>query len=128
MSAYVQIAFGELIDKITILEIKSARVTDAQKLTFIRHELALLLAVWKPLEAAHPAVSATRAELKTINETLWDIEDEIRAKESAQCFDEEFVRLARAVYQTNDQRFALKSRINLLLGSGVVEQKQYAQY
>lgn len=128
MSAYVQIAFGELIDKITILEIKSARVTAADKLAFVRHELALLLAVWAPLEAAHPAVGATRADLKKINETLWDIEDEIRAKEAAQCFDAEFIRLARAVYQTNDQRFALKSRINLLLESGVVEQKQYAQY
>ncbi len=128
MSASVQISFGELIDKITILEIKSARVSDAGKLGHVRHELPVLLAVWAPLQAAHPEVGAVRSELKTVNEALWEIEDNIRALEAAQRFDAEFIRLARAVYQTNDRRFALKSRINQLLDSGVVEQKQYAEY
>lgn len=128
MSASVEISFGELIDKITILEIKAARVSDAAKLAHVRHELEVLLVVWAPLASAHPEVEAVRADLKTVNETLWEIEDDIRALEAAQRFDAEFIRLARAVYQTNDRRFALKSRINALLDSGVVEQKQYAQY
>jgi hypothetical protein len=128
MSASVQISFGELIDKITILEIKSARVSDAAKLGHVRHELAVLIAVWTPLERTNPEVAAVRAELKAVNEALWEIEDDIRALEAARRFDAEFIRLARAVYQTNDRRFALKSRINQLLDSGVVEQKQYADY
>lgn len=128
MSASVQISFGELIDKITILEIKSARVSDVVKLGHVRHELTVLLAVWMPLERTKPEVAAVRAELKAVNEALWEIEDDIRALEAARRFDAEFIRLARAVYQTNDRRFALKSRINQLLDSGVVEQKQYVDY
>ena len=128
MSAYVQISFGELVDKITILEIKAARVTDATKLAHVRHELAVLLAVWTPLEQDAAEVGAVRDELKAVNERLWQIEDSIREKEAGQRFDAEFIALARAVYQTNDRRFALKSRINALLDSGVVEQKHYAQY
>ncbi len=128
MSANVQISFGELIDKLTILEIKAERVSDAGKLSHVRHELAVLLDAWAPLQTAHPEVSAVRIELKAVNETLWEIEDSIRALEAAQRFDAEFIELARAVYQTNDRRFALKTRINQLLDSGVVEQKQYAEY
>ena len=128
MSAQVPVSLGELIDKITILEIKCARITETRKRAHVGRELEQLLAVWAPFEAAHPAVGALRAALRVVNETLWQIEDDIRAHEAAQRFDPEFVRLARAVYQTNDRRFHLKSRVNQLLDSTLVEQKQYVAY
>lgn len=128
MSATVAVSCGELADKITILEIKLARIADPAKRTHVQHELTALLAVWQPLEAGCAGAAAIKAELKRVNETLWEIEDDIRAKEAAQTFDAGFIALARAVYQTNDRRFALKSELNRLLDSGVVEQKQYAAY
>lgn len=128
MSATVEISCGELADKITILEIKAERIADAAKRTHVLHELEVLGAVWQPLEADCPSAATLKAELKRVNETLWQIEDDIRAKEAAQTFDAGFIALARAVYQTNDRRFALKTELNRLLDSGVVEQKQYAAY
>lgn len=124
----VPVSFGELLDKITILEIKSERMADATKLANVRRELAALNATW----AAHPAsrqdIAALRAALKAVNERLWVIEDDIRLKEKAQAFDAEFVRLARAVYFENDERADLKKRINLALGSTYVEEKSYEDY
>ena len=122
------VSYGELIDKITILEIKAAQIRDAAKLVNVRAELDLLNATW----AAHPAsrtdISAERALLKAVNETLWDIEDRIRLKEKAQSFDAEFIELARAVYFRNDERAAHKRAINLKLGSTLVEEKSYQDY
>jgi len=125
---YTPISYGELIDKITILEIKAAHIHDAAKLANVRTELDLLNATW----AAHPAsrtdISAERAQLGAVNSALWDIEDRIRLKEKAQAFDAEFIDLARAVYFRNDERAAVKKAINLKLGSKLIEEKSYQDY
>jgi hypothetical protein len=124
----VPVSFGELLDKIAILEIKSERMGDPAKLANVRSELAALERTW----AAHPAAAADigvlRAALKAVNERLWVIEDDIRLKEKAQAFDAEFVRLARAVYFENDERARIKRDINLALGSAYVEEKSYQDY
>jgi len=124
----VPVSYGELIDKITILEIKSKQMTDPAKLANVRNELDQLNATW----AAHPAaatdIADERARLLGVNETLWDIEDRIRVKEKAQAFDQEFIELARAVYFRNDERAAVKREINLKLGSQLVEEKSYQDY
>ena len=124
----VPVSFGELLDKIAILQIKSERMSDAAKLANVRNELAALETTW----AAHPAaardIDALRAELKAVNERLWVIEDDIRLQEKAQAFDDEFIRLARAVYFENDIRARVKKDINLALGSAYVEEKSYQDY
>ncbi|MHC1479181.1 DUF6165 family protein [Frateuria aurantia] len=124
----VPVSYGELIDKITILEIKSQHITDAAKLANVRTELDLLNATW----AAHPAaatdISAEKAELLAVNQALWNIEDDIRIKEKAKAFDQQFIELARAVYVTNDKRAAIKRDINTRLGSALVEEKSYQDY
>jgi hypothetical protein len=122
------VSYGELIDKITILEIKSERMADAAKLANVRDELQLLDALWMGDPASRTDVSAERAELKRINAALWEIEDEIRVKERDQAFDARFIELARAVYHTNDKRAAVKRAINLKLGSRLVEEKSYQDY
>jgi hypothetical protein len=124
----VPISPGELIDKITILEIKSARITDAGKLRNVRLELALLQQTWAQSPYAAVDIRAEQAALRAINEKLWVIEDDIRDKERAQSFDQEFIRLARAVYFENDERAAVKRRINDKLGSRIVEEKSYRDY
>ncbi|WP_250625807.1 DUF6165 family protein [Pinirhizobacter soli] len=122
------VSFGELIDKITILEIKSQRIEDAGKLANVRNELELLNATWGNAPASHTDISTERARLLAVNERLWDIEDEIRVKESAQEFDAAFIKLARSVYFENDERAAIKREINLKLGSQLVEEKSYKDY
>ena len=124
----VPISPGELIDKITILEIKSARMTDAAKLANVRTELALLEATWRESPYAGSDIASEWASLRDINQKLWDIEDDIRDKERHRTFDEGFIELARAVYVTNDERAAVKRRINTRLGSTIVEEKSYAKY
>ena len=125
----VPVSPGELLDKITILRIKVARIQDAAKLANVKRELALLEQTWKDSGAAavHDVALDERA-LENVNERLWDIEDRIRDKEARQTFDREFIELARAVYICNDERAAIKKRINLLLGSSLVEEKSYKQY
>ena len=124
----VPVSFGELLDKIAILQIKSERMTDAAKLANVRNELTALETTW----AAHPAsrqdIAALRTDLKAVNERLWVIEDDIRLQEKAQAFDAEFIRLARAVYFENDIRARVKKDINLALGSAYVEEKSYQDY
>lgn len=122
------VSFGELIDKITILEIKSEQIRDAAKLANVREELQILDRLWHMDENSRTDISAERAQLKRINQALWDIEDEIRLKEKTQAFDARFIELARAVYVTNDQRAAVKRAINLKLGSKLVEEKSYQDY
>lgn len=122
------VSYGELIDKITILEIKSRRITDAAKLANVRNELDLLNATWAGDTASRTDISGERARLLAVNELLWDIEDRIRLKERAQAFDAEFIELARAVYFRNDERAAFKREINLKLGSQLVEEKSYQDY
>ena len=125
----VPISPGELIDKITILEIKSARMTDAAKLHNVRTELTLLNETWQASEFARQAdIGEEWARLREVNGQLWDIEDEIRDKERAGAFDARFIELARAVYVTNDERAAAKRRINTRLGSALVEEKSYKDY
>lgn len=120
----IPVSWGEMIDKITILEIKSARLTGESALANVRAELALLAARVGDIGA----VAALKAELRAVNEALWDVENRIREKEAAGAFDAEFVALARAVYARNDARAALKRRINLALSSALVEEKSYSQY
>jgi hypothetical protein len=124
----VPISVGELVDKVTILEIKSEKIEDAAKRTNIRRELDALTGVLKPLVAATPDIAPLKAELRTINETLWRIEDDIRDCERKRDFGAAFVELARAVYQTNDRRAATKRKIDDLTGSELVEEKSYAPY
>lgn len=124
----VPVSPGELLDKITILEIKAERITDEAKLRNVKVELALLIQTWGQSSVDHDAVSPLRQTLKEINQALWDIEDRIRVKEAKKEFDQEFVDLARSVYVQNDQRAAAKKEINVLLGSQIVEEKSYAKY
>jgi len=124
----VPVSFGELLDKIAILQIKSERMSDPAKLANVRKELGALNATWGQHPAAATDIAALRADLKAVNERLWVIEDDIRLKEKAQAFDAEFVRLARAVYFENDERARIKKDINLALGSAYVEEKSYQDY
>ena len=124
----VPVSPGELIDKITILEIKSQRISDAVKLANVRTELGLLMKTWQASPWVKADIGAEWAGLRAVNEKLWVIEDQIRDKERDARFDREFVELARAVYVTNDERAAIKKRINTRLGSTLVEEKSYADY
>ena len=124
----VPISPGELLDKITILRIKSKRMHDPQKLANVRLELRELEDTWRACAPANSDVEADVSALLEVNERLWVIEDDIRDKERAQAFDAEFIRLARAVYFENDERAAIKRRINVKLGSAIVEEKSYAEY
>lgn len=124
----VPISPGELLDKITILRIKQARILDAGKLANVKVELALLEQTWRDCGgAAHDLAHDERA-LQDVNERLWDIEDRIRDKEAKQSFDRDFIELARAVYVCNDERAAIKKRVNLQLKSRLVEEKFYKPY
>jgi hypothetical protein len=125
---HVPVSPGELLDKITILRIKGQRIADAAKLANVRLELELLQRTWATLGAATAAVAADEQALQVVNEQLWDIEDRIRDKEAARSFDQDFIELARAVYQRNDERAAIKKRINVALGSRIVEEKSYQPY
>ena len=124
----VPISPGELLDKITILRIKSQRMHDPQKLANVRLELRELEDTWRACAPANADIESDVSALLDVNERLWVIEDDIRDKERAQAFDAEFIRLARAVYFENDERAAIKRRINLKLGSAIVEEKSYAKY
>jgi hypothetical protein len=125
---HVPVSAGELLDKITILRIKSRRIQDASKLANVRVELELLERTWAALGPAIQAVAADEQALQVVNEQLWDIEDRIRDKEAARSFDQDFIDLARAVYHRNDERAAIKRRINVALGSRLVEEKSYQPY
>lgn len=125
----VPVSPGELLDKITILRIKSARIADAAKLANVRRELEMLEHTWRESVYAHGYdVADDERALQDVNERLWDIEDRIRDKERARAFDAEFIALARSVYVENDERAAVKKRINVGLGSTIVEEKSYAAY
>ncbi|MGC8517164.1 MAG: DUF6165 family protein [Steroidobacteraceae bacterium] len=123
----VPISPGELLDKITILRIKAARIEDATKLANVRLELELLERTWRDACGSADVAAEERA-LQAVNERLWDIEDRIRAKEATRTFDAHFIELARSVYIENDERAAVKKRINLALGSRLLEEKSYQAY
>ena len=124
----VPVSFGELLDKISILQIKSERISDEAKLANVRTELSALEKTWMAHPAGGKDVAQLRADLKAINEELWDIEDNIRLQDKAGDFGDAFVALARSVYLRNDERARIKKAINLALGSAYVEEKSYKDY
>ena len=123
-----EVQIGELIDKITILQIKKERIKDAAKLKNINAELDSLLATYKNEVPQSSEIEDLWQSLKTTNETLWVIEDDIRDKERARTFDQGFIDLARSVYYTNDERCRIKRDINMLSGSRLIEEKSYTDY
>lgn len=128
MLVALPVSIGEAIDKITILQIKAERIKAADKLENINKELRILISELDKIDGLWARISDQQARLKAVNEELWVIEDDIRVKEFRKEFDEEFIRLARAVYVTNDKRANVKKEINLLLGSELVEEKSYEDY
>src|SRR5690348_18417652 len=121
MPLSVRTSPGEFLDKLTILEIKESRIGDPGKLASVRRELELLRAAWAASPYARRDVAALVAGLRQVNETLWDVEDRLRAHEAEGRFDAEFVALARSVYRTNDRRAAIKRELNDTLGSDLRE-------
>jgi hypothetical protein len=124
----VPTSWGEVIDKITILEIKKQNIVNEAALQNVEKELRLLSGLVGGAVAEDPALIDMKRELLEINSRLWTIEDRIREKESDRSFDAEFIELARSVYRTNDLRAAVKRRINLHLASDIVEEKSYKPY
>ncbi len=124
----IPVSPGELLDKITILEIKSEQIVDPDKLENVHLELELLEQVWSEADPDEPEVEELRGLLAQINRELWEIEDDIRDCEARKDFGETFVALARAVYRTNDRRSEVKMAINRKLGSEIIEEKSYSQY
>lgn len=124
----IPISPGELLDKITILRIKSERINDQNKLANIRRELGMLDNIWSQAVTEDTTIKQLTEELTSINESLWDIEDDIRDEERQKNFGERFIELARSVYVTNDKRADAKKKVNLHLGSEIVEEKSYQDY
>jgi phenylalanyl-tRNA synthetase alpha subunit len=124
----VPISPGELLDKITILQIKSERIADPAKVANVNTELEMLEKVWREAVSDDEVIRALSAELRKINEELWDIEDDIRDEERNKRFGDRFIELARAVYVTNDKRAEAKKKVNLHLNSSIVEEKSYQDY
>ena len=125
MSIKIDVSVGEIMDKLTILEIKAEKIQDEAKLANVRKERDSLLPVISQPAYQTDEVKQLVAKLKSINLKLWDIEDDIRLKEADKAFDEGFIELARSVYFTNDERAAVKKQINLATGSELVEEKSY---
>ncbi len=128
MNIQVEVSFGEFLDKITILEIKSERIKDADKLVNINKELELLRETWNNNPKSKTDLTEELKNLKSINEKLWAIEDDIRDKERNKNFDQRFIELARSVYFSNDERARIKRIINEKLGSNLIEEKSYTDY
>lgn len=127
ISLFVEVSIGELIDKITILEIKASRIRDEMKLKNVANELEALttaLSVVTPTQI----LNDLKNKLKLVNELLWDVEDALRIKEHTKTFDDEFTQLARAVYINNDERARIKKQINEVTGSRLIEEKSYQTY
>lgn len=124
----VPVSPGELLDKITILQIKTERMSDPEKAANVKIELDALTTVWSNSVSEDDTVTQLHKELKSINETLWDIEDDIRDEERARNFGEKFIELARSVYVTNDHRAEAKKKLNIHLGSTLIEEKSYQDY
>ncbi|MBO9717024.1 MAG: hypothetical protein J7507_09475 [Pseudoxanthomonas sp.] len=121
----VPVSIGELVDKITILEIKAERIHQDDRRRNVVVELEGLLPLWRELVARAPELHELKAGLRAVNERMWDVQDALRAKEAAQDFGAEFIELARAVAARNGERIGIKNEINRLAGSQFVEEKQY---
>ena len=128
MSIKIELSVGELLDKISILQIKAERIVDPSKLENINKELDVLMSLWKDFAYSNNNLESETNELKAINEELWAIEDKIRDKERNRTFDKGFIELARAVYITNDKRADIKRIINSKTGSELIEEKSYSDY
>ncbi len=128
MSIKIELSIGELLDKISILQIKAERIDDPSKVKNINKELDVLMSLWNDSPYSGTNLSSEINELKNINEALWDIEDKIRDKERNQVFDKDFIELARSVYFTNDKRAEIKRIINGKTGSELIEEKSYSDY
>lgn len=128
MSVMVEVSWGELVDKVTILQIKLARITDPAKLANVKRELDALAGPRQAAIARSAKVLELEAELRRVNETLWDNEDVLRDLERTKDYGPAFVQAARMAYRTNDRRSVVKREINELLGSNLVEEKSYAKY
>ena len=128
MSIKTEISVGEFLDKLSILQIKQDRIKEAAKLVNINREIETLMTLWAGSAYCGSGIGAEQEQLRQVNEQLWDIEDDIRAKEAKGEFDSEFVRLARAVYITNDRRARIKKKINEKVDSGLTEEKSYKDY
>ena len=128
MMLLVEVAPGELIDKITILEIKLKNIKDETKLANVRREYKILMEIYRANIEETDALRALIDELRDANAKLWDIEDDIRDLERVQDFGDTFIALARSVYRSNDRRAAMKREINVLLNSNIIEEKSYAAY
>ena len=127
-SPQVPISWGELFDKITILQIKLENLTSKNALANVEQELKKLQSILTQNGPKTMETLQLEGELRQINQQLWGIEDKIRDKERINSFDDEFIQLARSVYITNDERSRIKRKINELLGSELVEEKSYAEY
>ena len=125
---HIPVSPGELLDKITILEIKAEQISDNERLRNVETELNLLVRAWEQSSVNSDSMRQLKQSLKVTNLELWAIEDRIRIKESQKEFDQEFVELARSVYLQNDKRAATKKEINVQLGSGIMEEKSYERY
>jgi hypothetical protein len=125
---YLPVSWGEVIDKITILEIKNTKLSGADALANVRKELSLLSSAADVYLANNARLSDLKHRLRVVNDALWAVEDDIRQKEAKQEFDNQFIALARSVYKRNDERAAIKSEINALLRSDIVEEKSYTKY
>ena len=128
MQLQIPVSIGEALDKITILQIKLAHISDVAKRVNIQNELDVLLPLVSGDKFATEQMQSLMGELKAVNEALWDIEDDIREKEASKSYDAEFISLARAVYVTNDKRAEIKKKINLATGSALIEEKSYEAY
>lgn len=128
MSIQTQISVGEFLDKLTILQIKSEKIADADKRANVETERNTLESIWQKSAYAQANIDELFGQLKAINLRLWEIEDEIRIKEAAKQFDNHFIALARSVYVTNDERARIKKQINETLGSDLIEEKSYEPY
>ena len=121
----IPVSIGELADKLSILEIKAARIDDAGKRAHVEVELEGLRTLWDAQVAAQAELAGMKDQLRAINERMWDVQDALRAKEAAQLFDTDFVELARSVARHNGERIQVKNAINRLAGSRFIEEKQY---
>ena len=127
MKIKANISIGELVDKITILEIKSLKIENKDKLKNVKYELEILNKIFNKLDITEDVLKAKK-ELYKINLEMWEIEDKIRLFEKEKKFDEDFIQLARNVYKTNDNRSRIKKRLNLLLSSDLIEEKEYISF
>jgi Family of unknown function (DUF6165) len=123
-----EISIAEFVDKITILRIKAERIQEREKLRNIHRELSILDRIRTESLGDRPELSELEAELKSVNEEIWELEDRIRDSELRKDFGDGFVSVARSIYRANDRRAVLKRQINDLMGSGIVEEKSYSPY